>query len=253
MEKNAQHIAQATEQSQDRSDDVAHSSKATSSEVGTVASAAEELTSSISEVGTQVVRSAKITDQAAKDVLAANEKVGQLAQASDRIGEILRFIDHIAHQTNLLALNATIEAARAGETGRGFAIVASEVKNLATQAGSATQQISDQISNIQGISHDVVDAIGQFKSIIEEVNLLARTAAASVEQQSTATNEIAQSMARAASATETVSKGIADVTDISIKARQAAMEVLEATRNTASYADNLSRQVENFLMQVRRA
>lgn len=253
MQNNAQAIANATEQSEHRSNDVAQSSVTTSSEVGTVASAAEELTSSIAEVGSQVIRSASITDQAALEALATNEKVEKLAQASDRIGEILRFIDHIAHQTNLLALNATIEAARAGEAGRGFAIVASEVKNLATQASDATQQISNQINNIQGISQSVVDAIRSVRTTIEEVNKIARAAATSVEQQSSSTNEIAQSMSRAANATEKVSQGIADVTDISIKAREAAAEVLNATHNTATYTDNLRSQIESFLRKVRNA
>ena len=94
-------------------------------------------------------------------------------EAAGRIGEVVSLINTIAAQTNLLALNATIEAARAGEAGRGFAVVASEVKSLASQTAKATEEISEQIADIQKVAGEAIDAIKGIGGIIGEVNEVA--------------------------------------------------------------------------------
>ena len=115
----------------------------------TVASAAEELSSSISEIKRQVAQSSDFASGAVSQAEKTNEQVQGLADAANKIGEVVELITDIAEQTNLLALNATIEAARAGDAGKGFAVVASEVKNLANQTAKATEEIGEQISGIQ--------------------------------------------------------------------------------------------------------
>ncbi|MGI9384926.1 MAG: methyl-accepting chemotaxis protein, partial [Methyloligellaceae bacterium] len=128
--------------------------------VGSVASATEELSASISEITRQVHEATGAVTCVGGQVGAATDKVSGLAEAADKIGNVVGLIHDIAEQTNLLALNATIEAARAGDAGRGFAVVASEVKALANQTASATDEISASIGEIQGSTGEAVEAIG---------------------------------------------------------------------------------------------
>jgi methyl-accepting chemotaxis protein len=124
-----------------------------------VASATEEMASSVNEISRQVQESANIANEAVEQARETNQRVGELAKAAARIGDVVELINTIAGQTNLLALNATIEAARAGEAGRGFAVVASEVKALAEQTAKATGEISLQINGIQAATKETVGAI----------------------------------------------------------------------------------------------
>jgi len=118
-----------------------------------------EMSSSINEIARQVEGSSKIADDAVRQAETTNHRIRDLSQAANKIGDVVKLITAVAEQTNLLALNATIEAARAGEAGRGFAVVASEVKQLAAQTAKATDEISDQINNMQIATSDSVTAI----------------------------------------------------------------------------------------------
>src|SRR5690606_3955923 len=119
-----------------------------------------------------------------------NQQVQGLADAAQRIGEVVQLITDIASQTNLLALNATIEAARAGEAGKGFAVVASEVKNLANETAKATDEITGQIAGIQQATKAAVEAIRSIGQTISQINEIATTIASAVEEQGAATQEI---------------------------------------------------------------
>ena len=101
---------------------------------------------------------------------ATNEQIGSLAQAAQKIGDVVKLIQDVAGQTNLLALNATIEAARAGEAGRGFAVVASEVKSLAVQTAKATEDISSQIAAVQISTGAAVEAIARIVQRMKEIS-----------------------------------------------------------------------------------
>ena len=136
----------------------------------TVAAATTELTASANEISQNVARSADIAKAAVSQVEEARHTVGSLSTATERIGTIVQLIEEIASQTNLLALNATIEAARAGEAGRGFSVVAQEVKSLAAQTARATHDISVSIAEVQSTTKAAVDAISMIGGAIGQVN-----------------------------------------------------------------------------------
>ena len=155
--------------------------------VQTVAAASEQLSASINDISRQAAHAAGIANRAVGQAQQTDTTVQGLAKTANRIGEVVGLISDIASQTNLLALNATIEAARAGEAGRGFAVVASEVKSLASQTAKATEDISEQIADIQKVANEAIDAIKAIGGIIGEVNEVATAIATAVEEQGAAT------------------------------------------------------------------
>src|SRR6185437_9166890 len=159
METTARSLASTAEESTRRAELVGTASEETSANVQTVATATEELASSSQEIGRQVAQSATIAGRAVNEARRSDAAVAKLADGAQKIGEVIGLIQSIASQTNLLALNATIEAARAGEAGKGFAVVANEVKSLATQTAKATEEITDQIAQVQGATRETVEAL----------------------------------------------------------------------------------------------
>jgi methyl-accepting chemotaxis protein len=172
-----------------------------------VAAGAEELNASVREISAAMSKSRETATTAVDRVEAADQQAKRLSDAAESMSSIVQLIGAITGQINLLALNATIESARAGEAGRGFAVVASEVKNLANQAKQATDKIEQEIGNLNGISGDVVGALGSIKKAIQEVSEYVTSTAAAVEEQSTVTSEMSNGMQRAAA--EAASLGIA--------------------------------------------
>lgn len=176
-----------------------------------------------------------------------------LAASANRIGEVVGLINDIASQTNLLALNATIEAARAGEAGRGFAVVASEVKSLASQTAKATEDISEQITDIQKVAGDAIEAIKMIGGIIGEVNEVATAIAAAVEEQGAATQEITRSTQQAAEGTRNVSDNITGVKADADAAGAVAQNVKVASETLATQTHQLGSQITDFLGKIRAA
>jgi|GEM_PF-2370404 uncharacterized protein YoxC len=224
-----------------------------SSNVQIVAAATEELSSSVSEIGRQVTQSTQIAGQAVDEANRTNATVQGLSSAAQKIGDVVNLISDIASQTNLLALNATIEAARAGEAGRGFAVVASEVKSLASQTGKATEDISAQVAAMQSATSEVVEAIKNIGGTIGAMNEIATTIAAAVEEQGSATREIARNVQATASGTSQMSTSIGGVTRAAGEAGTAAGQVLTLADKLGTQADTLRANVEGFLTRIRAA
>ncbi|PKU22193.1 methyl-accepting chemotaxis protein [Telmatospirillum siberiense] len=221
--------------------------------VQVVAAGAEELSASIREISRQVARSSAVAEKAVNDTQRTDAIVQTLADRARTIGEVVKLITDIAGQTNLLALNATIEAARAGDAGKGFAVVASEVKALANQTSRATDEIGEQITQIQDATSEAVEAISGIAGVIGEVSVIAKSIASAIEQQETATAEIAQSVQATAGATRDVSANIGGVSDAADETGAAAGEVLTASGMLAVQAESLSSEVESFISAVKAA
>ncbi len=238
----------------------AHLSKASadasaqaSEHVRNAAAASEELTSSIAEISRRVQESNGIAADAVQQAVATDARMADLSMAGDRIGDVVKLITSIAEQTNLLALNATIEAARAGEAGRGFAVVAQEVKNLAGQTAKATDEISSHIVNMQSATRESVAAIKAIGQTIEQINDIATSIAAAVEQQGAATHEIAKSVQAAATVTTEVAANVGDVARGANRTGETSDEILNSAQALSGESLHLQAEVARFLDGVRAA
>jgi len=224
-----------------------------SKNVRSVATASDQLTLSIAEIGQQAQQSRTIASQAVQQAAATDTRITQMSEVTDRIGNVLRLITDIAEQTNLLALNATIEAARAGEAGRGFAVVASEVKHLASQTANATEEIGGQIADIQAVTRDAVSAIKEIGSVIHRVAEIASAITTAVEEQHLSTREIANNVQEAALGTDSVTEKVRTLEADASATGVAANEVFSFASQLAAEGDTLKRKVERFLETVRAA
>ena len=208
---------------------------------------------SIREISAQVAQSSAIVSRAVTAGAETRATIDALNEEVTRIGVVADMIAEIADKTNLLALNATIEAARAGEAGRGFAVVASEVKSLASQTAKATEEISEQIADIQKVAGDAINAIQTIGGIIGEVNEVATAIAAAVQEQGAATQEITRSTQFAAQGTRNVSDNITGVKADADAAAGAADNVKQASETLETQGLDLSNQVTEFLRKIRAA
>jgi len=251
MQATAQTMSNVAQKASGRASDVANATDMAASNVQTVAAASEELSASIAEIGRQVVQSTQTAQIAAQEVQDAQSTMQTLAEGSNRIGDVLKLISAIAGQTNLLALNATIEAARAGEAGKGFAVVAGEVKLLANQTARATQDIGDQITEVQAATRQAVDAIHKVVERINDINQIAAAIASAVEEQHAATAEIARNVQQAAAGTQAISGSIGDVRQMAADTDTAAHQVLSRASLLSAQTVKLRDLVGGFLRSVK--
>jgi methyl-accepting chemotaxis protein len=253
LETAAGTLTKNAEVTQELAGSVASASAQASANVQSVASATEEMTTSVNEISRQVQESSRIASDAVKQAQQTDARINELSHAAGRIGDVVKLITAIAEQTNLLALNATIEAARAGEAGRGFAVVASEVKQLASQTAKATDEISTQITGMQSATEESVAAIKEIGQTIGRIADIASTIAAAVEEQGAATQEIARNVGEAAKGTTQVATSITDVNRGAGETGSASAQVLASAQSLSHESSHLKTEVDKFLSTVRAA
>lgn len=219
--------------------------------VHSVASAAEEMTVSVQEISSQLQNSNSMVQDSVKKAESADSQAIALSEATSKVREVISLISSIAGQINLLALNATIESARAGEAGRGFAVVASEVKNLASQTDHSVQEIERVIQEMNLASEGIIVSLKDIKTSIQHISGASSSIASAVEEQSATTNEIARNAQSAARATGDVSDNLTEVSKSSYHAETSASEVLVASQELSRQAEQLSREVDDFLHTIR--
>ena len=224
-----------------------------SANVRDIASAADELAASVSEIDRQVAQSNAIATKAVTEAEWTSATVKELNEAAGRIGDVVKLITDIAEQTNLLALNATIEAARAGEYGRGFAVVASEVKALAGQTAKATEDISAQIAGMQQATMRSISAIGAIERTIREIGSISGAIAAAVTEQGAATQEIARSVETAAKRTIETASEVGRAGDATATTRSNAITVKSVADDLGRGRRRIRGQVDQFFHKLRAA
>jgi methyl-accepting chemotaxis protein len=253
LEASATTLTSTADTTRELTDVVASASEEASANVQSVASAAQQMTASITEISRRVQDSSRIANDAVGQAKTTDERIASLARAAARIGDVVKLISAVAEQTNLLALNATIEAARAGEAGKGFAVVASEVKALAGQTAKATEEISTQVADMQAQTGQAVTAIKAIASTIDEVSHITAGIASAVEEQGASTGEIARNVKEAAKGTAQVAGTIVEVNGGAAATGAASSQVLASAQQLAGESNRLKAEVDKFLATVRAA
>ncbi|HEY8964551.1 MAG TPA: HAMP domain-containing methyl-accepting chemotaxis protein [Alphaproteobacteria bacterium] len=251
MTMTAQAMKTASDQTAQISSMVASGATQADSNVQTVAAASEELAASSSEIARQIDSVAKKATMAAQDAQATRVSVQELVQLADSIGDVISTIKDIADQTNLLALNATIEAARAGEAGKGFAVVADEVKKLASETGSKTEEIDQRVVRIQEAIRTSVEAMEKIIDNVSQIDAATTSVASAVEEQNAATAEIGRNVTEASTGTQQVSSSIVQVQQNAAETGQSANMVLDAASDLKQQSELLQDEVGKFLNEIR--
>ncbi len=253
MRDTAASMAASAQATSGRSTLVAEALQGTSANVQMVASAAEQLASSVTEISRQVTQSTDVSHRAVAEAERSNRSVESLVTTTGHVEQIVGLIAGIARQTNLLALNATIEAARAGDAGKGFAVVASEVKTLANQTAAATEDIARQVTDMRRVSDEVAGTLGGIGGTIGEMRQIATSIASAIEQQRAATAEIARSIQEVAAGTAAVSEQISQVAEATQQTETAAGQVEAAADALFAQSDRLRSGVSTFLGDIKAA
>jgi methyl-accepting chemotaxis protein len=217
-----------------------------SGHVQSVAAGAEQMGASIQEIASSAVEAARVAGEAVEAAQAADASVAKLGQSGAEIGDVVKLITAIAGQTNLLALNATIEAARAGDAGRGFGVVAHEVKELALQTAQATEEIGRRIAAIQADTAVAATGIARIGEVVSVINDYQGTIAAAVEQQTSTTQQMSRSVTEAAAGSSEIAATIQAVAAGADATSTGVTESQQATRELARMSEQLRELVAEF-------
>jgi methyl-accepting chemotaxis protein len=225
----------------------AQSTQRVSGHVDVVASSIRDIAQTLAEVVGEAERTSEVAAAARNLVAAAKSDVGALTEAARTIEPVIGLIEDVANQTNLLALNATIEAARAGEMGRGFGVVAHEVKQLATRTARATEEVRSGLQGISAASVRIVERVGKLVDSIEQVDAVAAAIANSMRRQDSNSQMITSNTGKAAADVREVAATVKSVAAMIADAKQAADLVTRASADLGRQAADLKAAVVRFI------
>ena len=237
--------------------DVSQSAGIVTREMSDVVAAVKNVNASINDVSKQCSTSIIIASDAGKKASETDQIIQKLNKSSKLIGKIVGVISDIADQTNMLALNATIEAAGAGEAGKGFAVVANEVKELAKKTAESTDEISQQIEDMQGNMTDAVNAVANIIEVIKEITKITKAITESVTKQSNNAENITNSATNAAEKINNITKDIAlisknasMVTKSSEESGRRVEEIAKSTGELSTAADEVAMNTERISVSI---
>jgi methyl-accepting chemotaxis protein len=230
----------------------AQSTQRVSGHVDVVASSIRDIATTLAEVVGDAERTSEVAAAARNLVAAAKSDVNALTEAARTIEPVIGLIEDVANQTNLLALNATIEAARAGEMGRGFGVVAHEVKQLATRTARATEEVRSGLNGIAAASSRIVERVAKLVDSIEQVDGVAAAIANSMRRQDANSQAITSNTGRAAADVRDVASTVKDVAGMIADAKQAADLVTRASADLGQQASDLKAAVVRFIETTER-
>jgi methyl-accepting chemotaxis protein len=232
-------VAAAAEEASANTASVAGGMEQASTNLASVASATEEMSATIGEIAASSEKARAISTAAGAQAASVTALMQQLGAAATEIGQVTETITDISSQTNLLALNATIEAARAGAAGKGFAVVANEIKELARQTASATEDIKTRVGGVQTSASAAIGDIGKITGVISEVGGLVASIATAIEEQAAVTRDVARNIARASAGVREANDRVTETASVS---RSMAMEI--------AGVDSASREIRHGGEQV---
>ncbi|MFO7750699.1 MAG: methyl-accepting chemotaxis protein [Desulfobacteraceae bacterium] len=245
-------LAEASSTMSSNMNSVAAASEQASTNLNMVASSVEEMETTIQEISKSSSKARDIVGKGVDQGRSASEKIDELGSSARKIGVVVETITDISAQTNLLALNATIEAARAGKAGRGFGVVADEIKHLANQTAKATDDIKEKIGGIQEASLKTSGELKEIIAIINEMNEIVLFVASSVEEQSTATREIVENLSQASGGIDDVNRNISDTARATGKFSSDVGEVSKVTKELAGKARKVDESADSLARIGRR-
>lgn len=248
----AEAMAATAEETNRQTLEVKSGSDKTAADVAGVASAVEELSSSIGEVVDGIRKTTDLVGNAALRTEDAAKLLAELERVAGRITGIVTLINDVANQTNLLALNAAVEASHAGEAGRGFAVVASEIRKLAARTTASTDEIAAEVMTVLDTVKRNAEAIRSISVSIGQVNDQARTIALAAEEQGTVTQDIAGRMAQTAHRVADANRNLSEVQGASDGAARAASDVLGGMVSVEAAAEQMDTALGRFVQRVQR-
>jgi len=247
-------IVNMSEQSATSIDSMATMGEEMSTNVSSQADSVLNLTTSLKEVAKNTEKANQISRDANAKTDEVNTKMQALVNASEQIGKVITVINDIADRTDLLALNAAIEAEGAGIAGKGFAVVADEVQKLAKQSADATDEIAQEIENIQISTQDAVQAMEQISTIIDEIAAINESNASAVHEQTQTATRISDHTNQNVQTGQAVANSASDVlslvNNISVKIKQTASKA-DATNNASEELAEMATELMNSINQLK--